>query len=117
MKGAVSLALRPLTRLVFQRQADFNRQMLRASELLAAHLRVLAERSGGHAEQAAAWSHDARRAREERLLVLDSLAAMSGDLRALRDRAPGAPELAARMDRLEQKLDDLSRRVATLTRP
>lgn len=117
LKGAVALILRPFTRLLFQRQAEFNRQLLGTSELLAAHVRVLAERSAGHAEQAAAWSHDVRRGREERLLVLDTLAALSGEVRALRDRGPEAPETAAHLLRLEQSLDDLSRRLAGRTRP
>lgn len=117
VKGAVALLLRPFTRLLFQRQADFNRQLLRTSELLAAHVRVLAEQSAGHAEQAAAWSHDLRRAREERLLVLDALAALSGEVRALRDRGLETPDTAEHLLRIEKSLEDLSRRLAGLTRP
>jgi hypothetical protein len=100
VKGAVARVLRPFTRFLFQRQAGLNRELVRTSELLAAQVRVLAERSNGQAEQAAAWSHDVRRAREERLLVLDALAVLSADLL-----------------RLEQSLDDLRRRLAGPTKP
>ena len=100
LKGAAALVLRPFTRLLFQRQAEFNRQVLGTSALLAAQVRVLAEASARQAEQAAAWTHDLRRAREERLLVLDTLAALSADLA-----------------RIEQSLDDLRRRLAEPTRP
>lgn len=117
VKGAVALVLRPFTGLLFQRQAEFNGQLLRTSELLAAHLRALTEQSAGHAEQAAAWSHDLRRAREERLLVLDALAAVSGEVRALRDRGLEAPPTAEHLLQIEQRLEDLSRRLAGLTRP
>jgi hypothetical protein len=117
LKGAVALLLRPFTRLLFQRQAEFNREMLRTSELLAAQVRVLAEQGARHADQAAVWTHDVRRAREERLLVLDAVAALSAEVRAMRDRAPEAPETTARLLRLEQDLDDLSRRRAGPTRP
>ena len=99
LKGAAALVLRPFTRLLFQRQAEFNRQVLGTSALLAAQVRVLAEASARQAEQAAAWTHDLRRAREERLLVLDTLAALSADLA-----------------RIEQSLDDLRRRLAEPTR-
>ena len=91
--------------------------MLGTSALLAAQVRVLAEASGRQAEQAAAWTHDLRRAREERLLVLDTLAAMAADLRVLRDRGPDAPDTAERLRRLEQSVDDLGRRLAGSTRP
>jgi hypothetical protein len=94
VKASVSLVLRPFTRLLFQRQAELNRELVRTASLLAEQVRALAETSARHAEQAAAFAHDARRAREERLLVLDTLAAMAADLRLL-----------------EQRVDDLSRRL------
>jgi hypothetical protein len=95
VKAGVSLVLRPFTRLLFQRQAELNRELVRTTSLLAEQVRALAEASARHAEQAAAGNHDARRAREERLLVLDTLAAMAADLRVL-----------------EERVDDLRRRLA-----
>jgi hypothetical protein len=94
MKGAVALVLRPLTRLLFQRQAALNLELVRTSSLLAEQVRALAEASARQGEQAEAWTHDLRRAREERLLVLDTLTAMAEDLRRLEERVE---ELSHRM--------------------
>jgi hypothetical protein len=116
LKGAVALVLRPFTRLLFQRQAELNRELVRTSSLLAEQVRALAEASARQGEQAAAWTHDLRRAREERLLVLDALAAMAADLSALREGGSGAA-MAERLRRLEQGLEELSRRLGGPPRP
>jgi hypothetical protein len=117
VKSVIAIVLRPFTRFLFQRQAELNRETVRTSALLAAHVRVLAEAAGRQSEQVEAWSHDLRRSREERLLVLDTLLAMAGDLRALREGAPAGPDTAERLRRLEQKVEDLSRGLAGPARP
>ena len=117
VKSAIALVLRPFTRLLFQRQGEINRELVRTTALLADHVRVLAEAAGRQGEQLEAWSHDLRRAREERLLVLDTLLAMAGELRGLREGGPAGPDTAERVRRLEQSVEDLSRRLAGPARP
>ena len=60
----------------------------------------------------AAWTADQYRARDERLLVLDTLASLFGEIGDLhRDLDRADPASEARLSRLEDKVDELSRRV------
>ena len=110
VKGMGASLMRPFAGFLFQRQADLNRRVLRSIEGLVELVRALAERHADRDEQIAAWSADQARARDERLLVLDTLASLIGEIEALR-REPGGDGTAgdSRLRRLEGKLDELTR--------
>ncbi len=113
MKGVAAWLTRPLSCFLVQRQADLNRRMLGTMDILAELVRALTERQADRGEHIAAWSADQARARDERLLVLDTLASVTGEVEGSRIElgGDGTPS-DSRLRHLEHKLDELARLVA-----